>query len=74
MERRGTLSSTGSGDDEAVSHVVQGGSGALSRQADTSSNAVTDGSIAGLTLEMTETEDSKVDKGETVESGVTDVR
>lgn len=74
MRRRGTLSSAGSGDDEALSYVVQGGSDALSRQADTSSNAVTDESVAGLTLEMTETEDSKVDIGETVESGVTDLR
>lgn len=69
--RRG--SSAGSGDVEAVSDVVQGGSGAVGRQADTGSDAVTDGSIAGLTPEMTETEDSKVDKGETVESSVTDV-
>lgn len=63
MGQRGTLSLAGSGDDEAVSNVVQGGSGAISRQADTGSNAVNDESVAGLTLETTETEDSKVDKG-----------
>lgn len=73
LGQRGTPSLAGSGDNDAVSSVDEGSIGALSRQGGTGSSAATRDCVAGLTLEMTETENSKADEPETVEGGGTDV-